>query len=357
MSTTAAALPPTDWFWVRFWHKPVRAERLALMRIMLTTALLADQLVQYAPNLAEFFGPEGVAYAGLWDVRQLKEWRISYVFFGTDNLFVIYSAFALWVTVTILLLVGWQTRWINVLCWLLTRCFLERNPNIIYGADDVLQAAMFLLILTPSGAAWSLDAWRKRRQGLLEGPVWVPPWSLRIIQIQLCLIYCTSGLAKLKGAEWGEGFWTTWPEGITLPLLWERLGQWLRNSQRQWPKGSWWDGTAIHYVINDTTMARWAYARFPIPFWITRIMTYTTVWWEVLFPLLVLSRWSRPYALVFGIMFHVGVLITVDIGWFGYYMLSFYAVWVPDSFWQRFDKNPSVAPAAPASQHVQTAPR
>ena len=44
----------------KFWHQPMQAEGLALMRILLGLALLADQLLQILPNLEEFFGPTGV---------------------------------------------------------------------------------------------------------------------------------------------------------------------------------------------------------------------------------------------------------------------------------------------------------
>ena len=76
-------------------------------------------------------------------------------------------------------------------------CWLSRNPNILNGGDDTLQVALFLLMLSPSGKALSLDAWLRRRFFGQSGPDWVPPWSIRVMQIQLCIIYLTTGLAKL----------------------------------------------------------------------------------------------------------------------------------------------------------------
>jgi hypothetical protein len=61
--------------WSSFWHTPVRAERLALTRILVGVALLTDQLFQYLPNLEEFFGPTGVAPAGLHDWFQVQQWH------------------------------------------------------------------------------------------------------------------------------------------------------------------------------------------------------------------------------------------------------------------------------------------
>jgi hypothetical protein len=265
--------PQADNFWVRFWHQPVRAERLALMRILIAVTLLGDQLCQFLPNLADFYGPDGVYPDGLF-TSQLRRWKWTYAFFSTDNLTIIYVAFVLWVLVTILFLLGWRTRWTNAVLLFLTRCFIDRNPNVLNAGDDMLQVALFFLLLSPCGLALSLDALR-RRQGLVTGPAWVNPWSLRLIQLQVCLIYCTAGLVKLQG-----------------PLL-------------DWSHGTWWDGKSVHYVMNFTDRSRWAYAQLPLPFWITMPMTYTSVWWEALFPLLMLNRWTRRLALIMGLLFPV----------------------------------------------------
>jgi hypothetical protein len=314
----AEVTEPRPWFWVRFWHQPVRAERLACMRIALALALLTGELCEYLPNLGEFFGPNGAGPAGLYSSTQLRRWKISAYLFDTDNPYIFNSAFALWVAVTILFLVGWRTRWTNAALWLLTRCFLERNPNLKNGGDDLVQLGILLLLLSPCGQALSLDAWRLRRKGRLVGPAWVPPWSLRLIQLHVCLIYITTGLVKLQGETWMR-------EG--LPVT-------------EWLHGTWWDGTSVYYVYNHYHFNRWSYAQIPIPFWITAVLTYSSAWFETLFPLMMLHRWTRRVWLAFGVMFHVGIYLTVEVGWFGFYMISFYPVWTSDRFWSRFDKPP-----------------
>jgi hypothetical protein len=299
------------------------------MRILVAVSLLTDELFQYLPNFAEFFGPQGMDPAGLHANYQLKQWKWTYAFFGTDNLAVLYPLFWLWVGVTILFLVGWQTRWMTLAVWFLTRCFIERNSQIRTGADDTLQVALFLILLSPCGKALSFDAWLLRRKGLLSGPAWTPPWSLRLIQIQLCLIYGTTGLIKLKG------------------------DQWLQGPMSNWLHGTWWDGTSVYYVFNLSDLSRWSYAQLPVPLWITMVLTYTSVWWEALFPLMMLHRWTRRFALVFGVLFHLGIYLTVEVGWFGFYTLTFYGVWTPDSFWRRFDKPSLIGPAQAANEKAQ----
>lgn len=306
-ATTEPALP----LWVRFWHEPVRAERLALMRILLGAALLTDQLFQYLPHLEEFFGPQGVAPQGLHDAYQLKLWRWTVLLFHHDAPGVIYPCFWAWVAVTAAWTLGLATRLTNVLAWFGTLCWINRNPNILNGGDDTLQVGLFLLMLSPCGKALSLDAWLLRR-----GARRVPPWSLRVLQIQLCVIYLTTGVVKLVGEGWKGG--------------------WL-------PEGTWWDGTSIHYALNYVTMSRWSFAQFPLPLWLTAAMTYVTVWWETLFPALVLLPRVRPWALGFGLLFHAGIWLTIEVGWFSFYTMAFYGVWVPDRFWERRDASEPAA--------------
>jgi hypothetical protein len=296
--------------WNKFWHAPLRAERLALMRILLGSALLTQQLLEYLPNLEEFFGPHGIAPADLLDRTQLDYWYWTMLIFNTDDMTTISTVFAIWVAVTIAFTAGFYTRLMNVALWILTMCFLSRNAFFLDGGDDTLQVGLFLMMLSPSGRALSIDAWLRRRRGLDGGPVFTVAWPVRLIQIQLCVIYCTTGLVKLEG-------------GLPSP---DGTG---------WFASTWWDGTSIHYVLNYLTMSRYSYASLPLPLWVTATMTYVTVWWEALFPLLVSWRWTRKWTLAFGIVFHIGIWLTLAIGWFGFYMIAFYGVWVPCDFWER----------------------
>ncbi len=297
--------------WTRFWHKPVRAERLALMRWLVGLSLLTDQLIQYWPNLLEFFGPHGCAPAGLHDRYQLSQWRWTVLLFNHDDPAILYPVFWTWVGLTAVWTVGLFTRLTGVLVWFGTLCWINRNPNLLNGGDDTLQVALFLLMLAPCGRALSLDAWRLGSSRL------VPPWSVRLLQIQLQIIYLTTGIVKLAGTGLGENYL---------------------------PTGTWWEGTSIHYALNYTAMSRWSYAQLPVPLWLTAPLTYFTLFWEIGFTPLVLWRRTRYWTLWIGVGFHLGIWLTLEVGWFSFYTLAFYGVWVPDSFWQRRDANEATLP-------------
>ncbi len=55
--------PLSGWTW---WTRPVRAERLAALRIGLAGFLLVDILTSYGPHLADFFGTGGLGGAQLF---------------------------------------------------------------------------------------------------------------------------------------------------------------------------------------------------------------------------------------------------------------------------------------------------
>jgi hypothetical protein len=312
--------------WTRFWHAPLRAERLAITRLFFALALFTNQLFEYIPNLMDFYGPEGAGYSGLVDEFQLSIWRWTILLFGTDDPTTVWTLFGLWMAATAVWLVGWQTRFANVVVWFLTMLFINRNPHIKNGGDDILTVGLFLLMLSPSGRAFSIDAWLRRRKlarlgqtEALREPVMTPAWPVRLIQIQLCMIYLSTGLAKL----------------IPNPLF-----------GKDW--GTWWDGTSLYYVCHRCEMARRAYAEYQVPFWLTAIGTYVAVWFESLFPLLVLNRWTRKWTLWFGVLFHIAIYLTIEVGWFSYYTICMYGVWIPREFWDRWLKR---SPRLPTSRN------
>src|SRR5438874_2125883 len=92
--------------WTRFWHVPLRAERLALTRVLLGLALLTNQLFEMLPRWGEFFGPEGSAFNGLHDADSIRHWQWSVLFVSTDRPDVLWALFWVWVGVTALLVVG-----------------------------------------------------------------------------------------------------------------------------------------------------------------------------------------------------------------------------------------------------------
>jgi hypothetical protein len=128
----------------------------------------------------------------------------------------------------------------------------------------------------------------------------IEPWSVRLMQIQVCFMYFFVGVAKLADLHWEHG----------------------------WLTGEWIDGTALYWVLNDVQITRWSYAQFPIPLFVCKMMTWTTIIFEIGFPLFVLWRWTRIPLLIFGVMLHLGILMLMEIGWFSQITLCWYVLFL-----------------------------
>jgi hypothetical protein len=111
-----------------------------------------------------------------------------------------------------LFLIGFGTRITSVLTWFGALCYIHRDPAALFGVDTMMVVLLMYLMIGPSGAALSVDRWlqcrRARRLGLPQ-PALVPSVSatlaVRLMQIHLCIIYMSAGLAKLQGIAWWTG--------------------------------------------------------------------------------------------------------------------------------------------------------
>jgi hypothetical protein len=104
------------------------------------------------------------------------------------------------------------TRVTGVLTWLGFITYIHRTPALLIGMDTMTNLATLYLMISPCGAALSLDRWLAlRRERQRHGPGWVPPppeplvsanFTTRLIQINFCIIYFASGTSKLMGTTW-----------------------------------------------------------------------------------------------------------------------------------------------------------
>jgi hypothetical protein len=274
----------------RWWTEPAAAERLAALRVGLAGVLLVDLLATYWPHAGDFFGRDSLGGPALFPwVWAPGRWTWS-LLRGIDDPALLRGALALWTAAVAGLLVGWQTRLCAAAAWVLSTSFANLNPDVDNAGDTVRGIVLFYLMLCPCGAAWSLDA--RRRGPRPAGAVLVHPWPLRLLFVQMACVYFSNGAFKAVG--------------------------------RDWPAGD-----SLYFVLGDLTLTRWSYAAWPLPYALTRILTWWVLGWELTFPLLVLWRPARLVALGCGIAFHLGIGLSLELGGFPFYMLCLYLPLVP----------------------------
>jgi hypothetical protein len=270
----------------------VAAERLAALRISLAVVLLLDILLCYLPLLGDGYGPQSLSSPDVFAERFQAPHVYWSVLRWLPDTWGPPLALGVWGLAALLLLVGYRPQLAATVAWVLAISFWNSNFYLNNAGDRLRHFGLMLLILCPSGAVWSI----RRPAGVGRSqPVLVPAWPLGLTLFQLAVCYCSNGFYKLVCPAWQ-------------------------------------DGTIMAYVFNDVGFARWSLVDWPIPLLAIRLCTWSTLVWELAFPVLILSRRGRFWALVVGAVFHIATGIFLELGLFPLYALSLYLPLVP---WER----------------------
>ncbi len=273
--------------WRRLWFARVDPRPAGLLRIVFGVTVLWT-MVDLLPLARFLFSDEGLwlpkmarrNYAGefrsLWDPEHGFEhwydifWAIGYRFslfhVRADPPFV-YAVYAATIASLTLMIVGVKTRLMTVISWFLVNTIYVYSPIFYSGGDTVVRVFLFLGMLTRWGEAYSLDSWWRRRKAVLAGAPQIPPlrpipaWPLRLMMLQLAIIYCATGALK---------------SGHT-----------------------WMDGTALFFALNLDHFYRHPAQIYLVTFlqaiWVLPLATWITRIWETCFPIALIGAAVRGY--------------------------------------------------------------
>ena len=217
--------------WNAFFHTPEPPFTIALFRILFGLVLIANAVL-YLPHASLWLGPWGALSHGRWEATyggvlfSLFRWLPR----GRGS---IQAILALHLLAATCLALGLGTRLSAALVFVTLTSIHHRHPEVTHGGDSLMRMMSFLLIFSPAGAAWSLDA-------ILAGtiaPTASSPWVLRLLQLQISIVYFQSFIAKLEGQAWRQGTAVYWVSMVSdyrrrpLPaamrtLSWSRLATW-----------------------------------------------------------------------------------------------------------------------------------
>ena len=205
------------------------------------------------------------------------------------------------------LLVGWHSRLAAILVFILIVSFERRIPLAFNSGDALVRIEALLIAISPCGAALSLD--QRRTTGSFWSAQTRPNWPIRLLQVQLSIIYIAAAQVKLSGEPWLHG-------------------------------------TAVSYVLRLEDMQR-----VIAPEWFAtnalamNMLTWGTIAVELAVGILVWFPRFRPWVLAAGVLMHLLIDAYVQIGIFSYAMFVMYFAWL----------SPETAKLLP--QKVRIAPR
>ena len=277
--------------WRTFWFQPQAAYTLGLVR-MAFGALAVGWTFSLLPDLHELFGPHGVA-PQQWPGGY--QWGVFAVWTGDRALTI---GWAVLLVSAIALTIGWHSRLAALTVFVLILSFEHRNLWVFNSGDLAVRIEALFLALSPCGAALSLD--QLRSAGTFWSAQQRARWPLRLMQVQLSLIYLASVQAKLNGDAWPQGAAVSYalrlPDMLLLPFP-----DWLASSA---------------LLMNFAT-------------WVAMLT-------ELSIGVLVWHKRLRPWVLVVGVVMHTVIMVTIAVGFFTLAMFVLYLAFVPPDVVQRF---------------------
>lgn len=272
---------------------------LAVFRIMLALLVLAD-LAMRATDLIAHYTDSGVLPRDqLLEEGVLDSWDFS---LNLINGHPIFQALVFFVGALAAfgMLVGYRTRLVTVIAFLILLSIQNLNPLVLNLGDTLLRLLLFWSVFLPLGAYWSVD------RALETSPARLSARFLSFatagLFLQIAFMYWFTTILK-SGDEWRV------------------------------------DGTALEYALNIdeiSTPAGSLLAQFPE---LLKIMTFGTLALEVLGPLLLFCPFFtgpvRTFTVFVFMSLHYGIWMTMEIGLFpwisAFCMICFLPAWFWDS--------------------------
>ena len=270
--------------WRRFWFTPEPAYPLGLVRIAFG-ALAAAWTVSLLPDLTAQFGDQGV-------MPHQPTGDYVWGLFGiasSDQALLI--GWVILLVSTAALTLGWHSRVAALTVFVLIHSFEQRSPFVFNSGDGLIRVLALVLALSSCGAALSLD--RRRASGSFWSAEVRAPWAIRLLQVQLSLVYLSTVNAKMAGDSWREG-------------------------------------TAVSYALRYDDMLI-----VTPPSWLTtnallmNAATWGTLALELAIGILVWVKPLRRWVLCAGLLMHLTIMVTIGVGFFTPAMFVLYLAFVP----------------------------
>src|SRR5215218_4228909 len=276
---------------------------LAAFRMVLAGLVLLD-LAGRAPDLYAHYTDRGVLPRDIILLQEalLNRWQFS-LNLMSGELLVQALLFGVAALAALALLVGYRTRLMTMIVWVLVISIQARNPMVVNAGDTLLRLLLLWGILLPLGAHWSVD------RALKATP---PRFSMRFLSLatvglflQIAFVYWFTAILK-SGPEWRV------------------------------------DGTALYYALSideyATPIGAYLY-QFPT---LLKVLTFATIGLEAFGPFLLFSPFFtgpvRTGTVLAFMSLHLGIWLTMPIGVFSWVAAFCMVCFLPSWFWDNAAK-------------------
>jgi hypothetical protein len=269
--------------WNKFFFEEKSTDGIALFRIIWMGLILIYFLIDLG-NIHDFYGPEaiisfGTARSQFPDLHANLFNLFNPSYEATHGLLIVYGISL------VLSVFGLFTRWSLVVALLCMTSLHQRNIWLLSSSEMLMRAITLFLIFSPCGHSLSIDSLLGRFYSQFRQKRMWSVWALRLIQIQISVVYLWTFWHKLKG-------------------------------------DTWIDGTAVYYATRLESMRN-----FSIPYLMDstlflKFLTWSTLVLEFSLGALIWIKEFRKPVIFIGILFHLGIEFMMTIPFFELYMIA-----------------------------------
>ena len=270
---------------VSFASRPRFVIGASVFRVIAGAAILLQYLATYKQRLF-IFGPNGIypldatSNRGGFSVYTLSP---SPAFFE-----VVYHVS---IVVAALWFLGWKTRWLTPVLYVLWTSLHRRLPLFGDGGDNMMTIVFVYACFADLNAYFAIETREPPRPGLQSDlrrdlSAMFHNGAILAFALQIALVYGVAGLTKVQGETW-------------------------RN------------GTAIYYAMSGTYRLPGVSEAICRHDWVVNLLSYSAVAFQVSFPWFIfLNRYTRILAVAAGMCFHLGIGIVLGLVTFATLMMA-----------------------------------
>jgi predicted DCC family thiol-disulfide oxidoreductase YuxK len=279
--------------WNNYFYRDIPAESLAIFRILLGLLTLLT-FIQDTTVMDMMWSKNGIISieSSLRDFSSFTIGLFKWIH-PSDNMLKVFIG--LQCIFLMMFIMGWKTRFATIASLILLTSFHQRNVYMLNSADVLIKILFLILCFAPTANTLSLDA----KTAIVKGKplkTSVSAWPVRLLQIQIAVLYITTVYAKLKGH-------------------------------------TWWEGSALYYATRIEDLVR-----FPVPYlldckWFLTILTYITLVIELALGTLIFNKKLNHLIIFCGIFLHLGIEYTMSIPTFEWLMIiCLFIMFPPESY-------------------------
>jgi uncharacterized membrane protein YphA (DoxX/SURF4 family) len=288
--------------WDKFFYSKTDATALCIFRILFGFFLFLNG-ISLVEDFHEWFGLGDNALVPLQDSMTFySNFRVNIYNWLSPTESSAWFVLITYIVTSVFVMIGFKTRISTLICFVLMVSMQNRNYSILNSGDTLMRCMLFLMIFAPTNVKYSIDAYQRKKRGLTYSSD-IPILTIRLMQLQFSLVYLATTLFKLKGYDWV-------------------------------------DGTAVYYTSRLVNFQRIV---LPIVFDFPSLVKFAT--WSALFiefsmGTLVWVKELRVWVLLAGLLLHLGIEVSMSIGFFEWVMIAAYILFLEPSeidwFKQRF---------------------